>query len=114
MRHLGLALAFLAAPAFGATPSTANFAWDWEAVSVIDASVTGFKIVCCTPGIPQCIDYYAPLAARSMTATLEPTVAGPATCRALALTETGESAPSNAVLWERPSTGAPPNLRAAP
>ena len=57
MRHLGLALAFLAAPAFGATPSTANFAWDWEAVSVIDASVTGFKIVCCTPHLPQCIDY---------------------------------------------------------
>ena len=36
-----LALAFLAAPTFGATPSTANFSWNWEAVSSLDASVTG-------------------------------------------------------------------------
>ena len=49
-----------------------------------------------------------------LTATLSRHVAGSATCTVSACNANGCSGPSNEVIWERPSTGAPPNLRVEP
>ena len=100
-----------AAPAaFAATATDAAFGWEWDKAGGLDAS--GFELSCCHPA--GCQTYAVEGSARAAEAHIAATVAGSAKCAVKALSGSVESAPSNEVIWERPSTGAPPNVRASP
>lgn len=110
MRSLALALAFFAAPALAASPTDATLEWDAHPQA---ADIARFAAFCCPPS--GCV----PFTAHGGTSTrvgvsLPATVAGSATCTVSACNANGCSGPSNEVIWERPSTGAPPNLRVIP
>lgn len=93
--------------AFAATATDAAFGWEWDKAGGPDA--TAFELACCHPA--GCRTYVVEGSARAAEAHIVATVAGSAKCAVKALNGTVESAPSNEVIWERPSTGAPPNAR---
>lgn len=100
-------LSLAAPPALAATATDALLGWDWEAGA--GPAATGFELTCCHPA--GCQTYAVEGSARAAEAHILATVAGSATCAVKARSGLLESAPSNEVIWERPSTGAPPNVR---
>lgn len=110
MRHLALALALLSAPALAASPTDAVLEWDAHPQA---ADIARFAALCCPPS--GCVPYTAYGGTSTVLAvTLPATTAGSATCTVSACNANGCSDPSNEVIWVRPSTGAPPNLRVEP
>ena len=110
MRHLALALALLAAPALAASPTDAVLEWDAHPQADI---VTRFVAACCPPS--GCVPFtVAGGSSTRMPIAFPATEPGSITCTLTACTDERCSKPSNEVTWERPSTGAPPNLRVEP
>ena len=93
-----------------ATATDAAVGGEWDKAGGLDAS--GFELSCCHPA--GCQTYAVEGSARAAEAHIAATVAGSAKCAVKALSGSVESAPSNEVIWERPSTGAPPNVRVSP
>lgn len=110
-----LLLALLSAPALAASPTDAVLEWDAHPQADI---VTRFVAACCPPS--GCAPSgYAPFTVSGGNSTRMPiafpaTEPGSITCTLTACNDELCSPPSNAVIWERPSTGAPPNLRVEP
>lgn len=110
MRSLALALAFFVAPALAASPTDATLEWDAHPEA---SRVTRFEASCCPPSGCHTFAVSGGSSTR-LEASLPATVAGSATCTLIACDAEGCSKPSNEATWTRPSTGAPPNLRATP